>query len=164
VTTVSGGAMLVSEPWKESAWIARGRVILDSYRRWVGTELIGRGETDEATARALFEASFVLVSHGTEADPLLNFANRRALELWEADLATLIGTPSRKTAEPMHRDERAQMLERTRRDGYVDDYRGVRISMTGRRFLIERATIWNVVDANGDFAGQAAAFSEWTWL
>jgi hypothetical protein len=156
--------MSVGEPWKEARWIARGQVILDSYRRWVGTELIDRAKTDEATARALFEAPFVLVSHGTEPDPLLNFANRRALELWETDLATLIGTPSRKTAEPMHRDERAQMLERTRRDGYVDDYRGIRISMTGRRFLIERATVWNLVDAAGDYAGQAAAFSEWTWL
>jgi hypothetical protein len=152
------------EPWKNSAWIARGRVIMDSYQQRVGKELIARGETGEATARALFEAPFVLISHGTEADPLLNFANRRALELWETDLATLIGTPSRRTAEPMHRDERAQMLERTRRDGYVDDYRGIRISITGRRFLIELATIWNLVDAAGDYAGQAAMFSEWTWL
>jgi hypothetical protein len=161
---MSGGTIEDDEPWKESAWIARGRVILDSYRMWVETELLERAGTEEETARALFEAPFVLVSHGVEADPLLNFANRRALELWDTDLATLIGTASRQTAEPMHRDERARILERTRRDGYVDDYRGVRISMSGRRFMIERATIWNLMDANGEFAGQAAAFAEWTWL
>lgn len=161
---MSESTKVSDEPWRNPAWIARGRVIMDSYQQRVGKELIARQETEEATARALFEAPFVLVSHGTEVDPLLNFANRRALDLWETNLATLIGTPSRKTAEPMHRDERAQMLERTRRDGYVDDYRGIRISMTSRRFLIERATIWNLVDAAGGYAGQAAMFSEWTWL
>lgn len=151
-------------PWTETAWIERGRVILASYRRWVGKDLLAETGTEESTARALFDAPFVLVAHGTESDPLLNFANRRALELWETDLATLLGTPSRKTAEPMHRDERAVMLERTKRDGYVDDYRGVRISLKGRRFMIERATVWNLVDAAGAYAGQAAAFSEWNHL
>ena len=72
--------------------------------------------------------------------------------------------PSRLTAEPMHRDERAEMLRRTSRDGYIDDYRGVRISTTGRRFLIERATVWNVLDTAGQPAGQAATFSDWSTL
>ena len=30
------------------------------------------------------------------------------------------------------------------------------------RFRIERATVWNVVDAGGVYRGQAATFSEWT--
>ncbi len=72
--------------------------------------------------------------------------------------------PSRKTAEPVHRDERARMLELTRQQGYIDDYRGVRISAAGRRFRIERAIVWNLVDATGQPAGQAATFAEWTPL
>jgi hypothetical protein len=81
--------------------------------------------------------------------------------LWETDLATLLRTPSRLTAEPVHREERAELLERTRRDGFVDDYRGVRISLRGNRFRIERATVWNVVGPSGEPAGQAATFRDW---
>ena len=68
------------------------------------------------------------------------------------------------TAEPMHRDERAQLLERTTRDGYVDDYRGIRISSSGRRFQIEQAVVWNLTDESGDYAGQAATFTDWRYM
>src|SRR3990172_8531438 len=42
--------------------------------------------------------------------------------------------------------------------GFIETYRGVRISRSGRRFLIEQATVWNILDANGRSAGQAATF------
>lgn len=77
------------------------------------------------------------------------------------DIPTLTSTPSRLTAEPMHRDERAQLMTRAARDGFVDDYRGIRISSSGKRFLIERAIIWNLIDADGQRVGQAATFSQW---
>jgi predicted DNA-binding protein (UPF0251 family) len=48
------------------------------------------------------------------------------------------------------------------RQGYIDDYAGIRVSATGKRFLINRATVWNLLDATGNSLGQAAAFSEWT--
>ena len=53
---------------------------------------------------------------------------------------------------------------RAARDGFVDDYRGVRISGTGKRFLIEQAIIWNLVNNEGDRVGQAATFSDWKSL
>lgn len=145
-------------------WITHTQILLDSYRRWVGTELIDRNGTAEEQAERLFLAPFVVVSHGTQADPILNYGNQTALRLWEMDIATLLQTPSRYTADPMHRDERAVLLERTARDGYVDDYQGIRISATGRRFRIDRATVWNLVDASGQRVGQAATFSEWQFL
>ena len=61
----------------------------------------------------------------------------------------------------MHRDERAQLMTRAARDGFVDDYRGIRISSSGKRFLIERAIIWNLIDHDGQRVGQAATFSQW---
>jgi hypothetical protein len=105
-----------------------------------------------------------VVAHGTGPDPLLTYANAAALKLWEMDPDTLIRTPSRLTAEPVHRDERARLLERTSRDGFVDDYSGVRISKTGRRFMIERAIVWNLDDESGTVLGQAATFDRWTPL
>ena len=150
--------------WIEYNWVEHSQVLLDSYARFVGEELLSRDGDAEAQAERLFNASFVVVSHGTQADPLLNYANQTALDLWQVDVPTLLTMPSRTTAEPMHRDERARLLERTTRDGFVDDYRGIRISSTGRRFLIDRATVWNLLDADGRYVGQAATFSAWTFL
>jgi hypothetical protein len=86
------------------------------------------------------------------------------LELWELTWEQLVKTPSRLTTEPVNRAEREWVLEQARTRGYLDTYRGVRITSTGRRFLVENALIWNVMDAEGQRVGQAAIFSQWTWL
>lgn len=53
----------------------------------------------------------MVVSHQTQADPVLCYGNRRALSLWEMDLPTLTSTPSRLTAEPLERAERQRLLD-----------------------------------------------------
>jgi hypothetical protein len=148
-------------PWKDPAWIAKTQLMLNSYRHWLKIELMPRVGTIEEQSRALFEAPFVVVAHGTQADPVLCYANRKALDLWEMDIETLLQTTSRMTAEPVHRDERARMLNRTTRDGYVEDYSGIRISKTGRRFFIKSAIVWNLIDEAENYRGQAATFSSW---
>lgn len=151
-------------PWQDHNWIAHTKILLDSFRHFVGRELIERSGDADQEARDVFEASFVVVSHGTQEDPILNYGNQTALTLWQTDIPTLTAMPSRLTAEPMHRNERAQLMTRAARNGFVDDYRGIRISSSGRKFLIEQAIIWNLVDAEGHRVGQAATFSDWTWL
>ncbi len=148
-------------PWRDHNWITHTQILLDSYHRWVGEQLLPRAGSVEDQAAALYHAPFVAVSHGTQADPILNYGNQIALKLWEVDIPTLLTMPSRLTAEPLHRDERARLLERTARDGFVNDYRGIRISSTGKRFLIEQATVWNLISSNGEHLGQAATFSTW---
>lgn len=138
--------------------------LLDSFRKWLGYELIPRSGSMLDEARRLFQADFVVVSHNTSDDPILNYGNLTALRLWETDLPTLLTTPSRLTAEPVHRSERARLLERTLHNGYVDDYQGIRISTTGKRFRIEQAIVWNLVDEAGERCGQAATFREWVPL
>ncbi|CAG7617314.1 MEKHLA domain-containing protein [Paenibacillus allorhizosphaerae] len=134
------------------------RRVMESYRRWTGKPLLDE-EFDPAHAfNALFHAPMVVLSHGTEADPILNFGSRKALELWEMDWEMFTRTPSRLTAEPMEREERATFMNAVSEKGYVDDYTGIRISRTGRRFYILQATVWNLTDEKGAFYGQAAAF------
>lgn len=140
------------------------RLLLDSFARFVGRDLIPREGSAAEQAERLFQSRFVVVSHGVEADPILNYGNAAALALWEMAPEEFVRTPSRLTAEPMHRDERARLLERTRRDGFVDDYAGIRISSTGKRFRITGAVVWNLVDAAGGHRGQAATFGSWTPL
>ena len=123
--------------------------------------MIPRGGDAREEAEQLFDAPFVAVSHGTEADPLLNYGNAAALALWELSPQELIATPSRLTAEAELREAREHVLAETARKGIVTGYTGVRVSKTGRRFRIVDVTVWNVTDADGRPLGQAATFAHW---
>lgn len=148
--------------WCRPEWVTQAGLLLSTFRRLLDRELVSREGSLLDQAERLFHAPFVVVSHGIQADPILNYGNAAALALWEMTPERFTQTPSRLTAEPMHRDERDRLLERTRRNGFVDDYSGVRISATGKRFRIERAIVWNLTDAAGNHRGQAATFGEWT--
>lgn len=152
------------EPWHLDAIVRQTRRLLLSFARWTGHELFSNQGTEREQACALFETPFVVVAHGTEPDPILNYGNRAALSLWEMDWAEFTRTPSRLTAEQEQREERARLLAEAARKGFFADYRGVRISRSGKRFLIEEAIVWNVLDEAGRPAGQAATFSQWRYL
>jgi len=155
--------------WKEPAELndyleGHVRLLLDSFRHWTGKDLVQQEQSPREQARALFYAPFVVLSHDSGSDPLLNYANEAGLHLFELPWEELIALPSRLTAEPLHRDQRARLLGRVTQHGYIEDYTSVRISRSGRRFLIEQATVWNVRDEQGAPYGQAATFSRWRFL
>lgn len=152
------------EPWKDAGIQQWCGLLLESYGHWTKRALMPPAGTPEERARALFEAPFVVVSHGMEADPVLNFGNRVALDLWEMPWDQFTRTPSRVTAEPPDQAERARMLAQAEERGFIDDYRGVRISARGKRFLVHRAVVWKVVDGAGRKRGQAATFDSWTFV
>lgn len=133
-------------------------LIARSYERWTGKALV---ETEGDIVGALWSAPFAIVAHGTEADPVFFFGNETALGLFEMDYPAFTRLPSRLSAEPLLREERAQLLKRVARDGIIEDYAGIRISASGRRFAIRDASVWNLADTEGSPAGQAAAFSKW---
>ncbi len=153
--------MDASLPAAAQPLVAHVQLLLDSFARLLGRELVPREGSPAEQAERLWRAPFVVVSHGTEADPVLNYGNAPALALWEMTWEELTQSPSRLTAEPVHRDERARLLARTREHGFVDDYSGIRVSKTGRRFRIEQAIVWNLADAAGEHRGQAATFDHW---
>jgi hypothetical protein len=131
-------------------------LIAESFRQLLGRSLVA--PSDDIVA-ALWEAPAVVVAHGIEADPVFFFGNRAALSAFECDVATFTVMPSRLSAEVPQREERQRLLDRVTRDGFIDDYAGVRISATGRRFRIERAIVWNLTDGDGLRRGQAATFT-----
>jgi hypothetical protein len=138
--------------------------LLHSYTRWTGRTLSDPNLPLVEQARQLFFAPFVVLSHNTAADPILNYANQAGLNLFELAWEELITLPSRLTAEPNEQAERARLLAVVTRQGYTDNYRGVRVTQRGRRFLIEQATVWNLLDENDAYYGQAATFSNWKFL
>jgi hypothetical protein len=115
-------------------------------------------------AQQLYEVPFVLLSHGTQPDPIFNYANLTAQRLWEMDWEQFTQLPSRLSAEAVAVAERQAMLAEAKRKGYISNYNGIRISRTGKRFIIKNAILWNIYDSTGTYQGQAAMFKDWEYL
>jgi hypothetical protein len=154
------------EIWEDLAIIAWKKLLLDSYEQLVGRSLISRLGTVREQGKMLFYAPFVLVSHGTQTNPIFNYGNRTALDLWGLTWQELLETPSRATVqgEEIKIEERQKMLDLVKKQGYISDYNGVRITKTGQLFRIEKAIVWNIIDRDGIYCGQAATFAEWIFL
>ncbi len=150
--------------WQNPAVIEQTQTILRSLKHFTGRNLVPSDHSAETVAKEVYQAPFVLVSHGTGADPILNYGNATAQTLWEMPWEELTRTPSRYTAETPERKERSRLLSAVMENGFIDNYSGTRISKSGRRFRIARATVWNLVTPEGKPAGQAACFSQWEFL
>lgn len=144
---------------------APSRLILDNYRRLFDRDLVSVAHPARAV-EALFEAPRVVLAafgdFGT--DHLFGYANRAGLQRFETTWDDLIGLPSSLSAEPVCREERRRLLDEVGRRGYIDNYAGVRISRRGRRFRILRAVVFNLLDDEGAYVGQAATFADWEEL
>lgn len=144
--------------------IIHSTLLANSFTQVTGQRLLEQDLTGASLADALYQAPFVLLSHGTQPDPVFNYANLAAQRLWEMDWKTFTSLPSRFSAEPVAMAERQALMEEARRKGYISDYTGVRISSAGRRFMIQNAVLWNVYNEQGTYRGQAALFKEWAFL
>ena len=154
----------MNEIWQSESVSAQTQIIARSLKHFTGRDLLPGNFSPAEFAEKVFHAPFVLVSHGTDIDPVLNYGNASALALWEMSWAEITRTPSRLTAEAPNREERVRLLEMVRTHGFIDDYSGIRISKNGRRFKISRATVWNLISENGRLCGQAAMFLRWEFL
>ena len=133
-----------------------------SYARLLGEPLLD-GVTYPSAAQ-IWAAECGLLSHDTQADPVFNYANRLALELFEREFDSMVGLPSRLSSEAQVDHDRIRLLDEVTRHGYIANYSGVRISATGRRFEISGAVVWNLIDEAGVYRGQAAKITQWRYL
>lgn len=139
-------------------------LLANSFYKHKGHRLIKNNGNNAMQAKELFQAKFAVLSHTGNDDPIFNYANQTALELLEFDWDELITLPSKLSAEPINQAEREKLLQQVSVKGYIDDYHGVRISKTGKRFEIRHAIVWNLIDDNEKYQGQAACFSDWEYL
>lgn len=153
-------------PSEENHFLCRHVALLrDSYRHWTRRALVDPRMGEWDAARFLFHAPFAVASHGAGKDPLFNYANQTALNLFAMGWREITLLPSRMSAEPEKQEERERLLEEVGKRGFVDGYSGVRIGRHGRRFLIEDAVVWNLVaPAGGPCLGQAVMFKHWRLL
>ncbi|MFK0161075.1 MEKHLA domain-containing protein [Rhizobium sp. NPDC090279] len=133
-------------------------LLTGSFHRIVGAPLVN----PEAGPDWLYnEAPFVVVAHNRDADPRFVYANKAAQDCFEYPWGEFITLPSRLSAELPDRAERQRLLDAVTRNGFISDYRGLRIAKSGRRFWIEDGIVWQLVDLDGNLRGQAATFSRW---
>lgn len=139
------------------------RLLMQSYARLFAVPLVTVAEED-SSVQALLQAPFALVSHNTASEPVFNYANAKALELFEFSWDEFTRLPSRLSAEPMNQAAREALLAGVREQGFIRDYQGIRLSKTGRRFQINNAVVWNLLDQDSVYCGQAACFNAWDFL
>ena len=138
------------------------QLLSNSYFRFMKKTLVPEGGDPTTAARWLYEkAPFCLLAQNTAADPCFIYANRAAQTLFEYTWEEFIVLPSRFSAEPPNREERQRLFAAAARDGYITDYSGLRISKSGRRFLISNVTLWQLLDESGKLHGQAAVYGNW---
>ena len=140
------------------------RLLRNSYSRLLQRPLTPTDMNDAQAAAYLYKAPMVLLSHNTDADPVFNYANRAGMNLFELSWGELVILPSRMSAQPLSRKQRQHLLDQVTAKGFIDNYQGIRISKTGKRFKIKNAVVWNLLDEDNIFRGQAACFSEWDYL
>jgi len=138
-------------------------LLAQSYCRLLGQSLVPEGMSGPAAAQWLYEdAPFGILAHTTDADPVFMYGNKTAQKCFDYTWQELIRLPSRLSAEAPNREERQEFLERVKRDGFARGYRGVRVTKTGKRFMIEDATLWQLYDQGHRFHGQAVIIPRWS--
>ena len=143
---------------------SQAELILSSFYDVLGKHLIDAKLSKEERYQALFQAPFCVVSHNTKEDPIFNYGNQNALDLFEFDWESFTKLPSRHSAEAQTQEERNRLLTKVTENGFIDDYQGVRISSTGKRFFVKNAIVWNLFDKKGIYQGQAAVLYEWSMV
>ena len=141
---------------QQLAWIARAAVILDSFFRLLGRELMPRSGSPSADAALLYEFPLAVLAHNTADLPLLDWVNCAAAAAFETTPERLLGRPSAATTPADATADRAQLFESIRQSGFTTGYSGTRIGLTGRRFVIEDTTLLSLQDPEGNPAGHAA--------
>ncbi|MFL9919510.1 MEKHLA domain-containing protein [Paraburkholderia fungorum] len=132
------------------------QLLTDSYARLLGLPLVPQAMPVVEAIEWLYErAPFAVLAHNTDPDPLFIYGNKAAQRRFEYSWDEITRLPSRLSAEAPNREERQQFLARVQRLGYEAGYKGVRITKSGQRFVIEEATLWQLLDAEGKLHGQA---------
>lgn len=131
-------------------------LLAHSYARLLGRNLVEHVMPAAAASEWLYEsAPFAVLAHNTAPDPVFMYANKAAQRRFGYSWDEITQLPSRLSAEAPNREERQQFLARVQRLGYEAGYRGVRGTKSGERFMIEEATLWQLLDADGKLHGQA---------
>jgi hypothetical protein len=140
------------------------QLLIESFYRHTGRNLLLDVSSAELESQRLTSSAFAIISHGTQVPPIFNYANKIALSLFEMNWSEFTSLPSSESAEPVNQTERDRLLSDVKKQGYIDNYQGIRITASGKRFKTGDAIVWNLIDATDSYCGQAAVLYRWTYL
>ncbi|CAN5567507.1 MEKHLA domain-containing protein [soil metagenome] len=155
---------MIIEIWQQSEVIAHSRLITDSYGYWTSKNLFPEINNDLELSHAMYFAPLVIVSHGLEKDPVFNYGNLQAQQLWHLSWQEFTSMPSRLSAEPIEADQREKLLVEGRKRGITYLEQAIRISKDGKRFYIKDVTLFNLQDDKHTYLGQAAIYAHWEFI
>jgi hypothetical protein len=137
-------------------------LLAGSYSRLCGAHLVPFRQDIQEAARWLYEeAPYCVLAHNTDPDPTFIYGNKTAQKCFEYSWEELTTLRSRLSAEENERAERQRLLDLVKRQGFAAGYRGVRVAKSGRRFWIDDAVVWQLIDRGGVLHGQGAVFRQW---
>ncbi len=139
-------------------------LITNSLKELANINIVDFSLTLEEQAEQVFNSDYVLLAHNGTNDPIFNYANQTAQELFEMSWEEFTNMPSKYSAESDERSKREEFLAEVAEKGYSKDYSGIRISKSGKRFEIKNVILWNIYDSEGNRIGQAAMFDEYNYL
>jgi hypothetical protein len=139
-------------------------LITNSLKKLANIDIVDPSLSREEQAKQAFHSNYVLLAHNASNEPVFNYANQTALQLFEMSWDEFVEMPSKYSAESDERGKREKFIAEVEAKGYSKDYSGIRISKTGRRFEIKNVILWNVYDSDNNRIGQAAMFDEFCYL
>lgn len=151
--------MNIEIPWSDPKIIYHTRLMLETYRKWTGKDLLEEYLDDASNSFLLYHAPFAVISHGVEEDPVFNYANLKAQEVWKMTWEDFTVMPLRLTIEETGTIQRQKYLEEVQQKGFIENESCIRVSGNSGRFRVQDLTLWNLEDGQGMFHGQAAMFT-----
>lgn len=140
------------------------KLIVESFENLTQTVFPIYHQPNSSTPQDLFNSDYCILSHGLGPSPIFNFASQKALDLFEITWEELLKLPSSRSAEALEKIQRQKLLDEVTQNGFISNYKGIRISSSGKRFWIKKAIVWNLIDKDKKTQGQAALFNEWEFI
>lgn len=130
-------------------------------------KLTGRGVYDRmnipqgALQEVLSNNRFVLISHGTQKDPIYNFGNTACLEAFVRTWQELCRIPSRESVVTRSQDDalRIELMNNVTNNGFVEGATGIRVTGDGRLIRLVDAVVSPEWDCHHTFKDVDGSFS-----
>jgi hypothetical protein len=155
---------IVMEVWMKADVIKHCKLIEKNYKFWTGKELFEAKLTESELSEKMYHAPFVVLSHGTQADPIYNYVNLKAQELWEFTWDEMIKLPSRRSAGTNETAERLELIREGQEKGITFTEKALRESRSGKKFYIKNVVLFNLLGEGGEYAGQCAIYNDWEFV
>ncbi|MBO9703601.1 MAG: MEKHLA domain-containing protein [Sporocytophaga sp.] len=150
--------------WMNPDTVKHCKLIAKNYKFWTGKELFEEKLHESELSEKMYNAPFVILSHGTQADPIYNYVNLKAQELWEYTWDEMIKLPSRRSAGTNETAQRLELIKEGQEKGITFTEKALRESCSGKKFYIKNVVLFNLLGEGGEYEGQCAIYNDWEFV